>query len=46
METYAANDENDELEIDSETADSLWEPEQLKRKYDKTADDDDNMTQK
>ena len=40
METSTSDDENDDPEIDSETADPLWEPEQLKQNYEKMADDD------
>ena len=35
-----------EPENDSDDVDPLWEPEQLKREYDKTADDDDNLTRR
>ncbi len=44
MDAYTTDP--NEPENDSDDVDPLWEPEQLKRDYEKTADDDDNLTRR
>ena len=41
MDTYTYDSEEDEQENDSDNVDPVWEPEKLRKEYEKTADDDD-----